>query len=201
MYGGLIKGGFGQVPVSVQRAGSGWSSDLETPSGDRRFRLTGTIVDESGRESLHFVESRTVLSIDESLVGSSIRFLDWRHDAFLERDIAHRVEMRWGNGPMSYSIDLLEIRALNPGELDPLLSTPTTDGQDPVRGALTVRAVNDSRTGRSMLRTDTGGLISDRNSTDHGTDQTWKIVAVIGAVLVFVLIAVKIKASVLTRGT
>jgi hypothetical protein len=162
--------------------------------------MSGTIAANGGREVLHVDETVVTESSEASFAGAVTRYLDWRHEPFFGRDAAHRIEMLHGDGSLYFSVDLLEVRGLEPGELDPLLETPQADGSDPIRGPLTVRSIINSKSGHSVVQS---GIVGPNPDAPPGAGLqriAWKSAAVASAVLAFVLIAVRIRFSAKMKG-
>ncbi len=108
------------------------------------------------------------------------------------------------NGESGQTTVLIEMRPLEPGELAALVTTPTVDGSDPLRGPSTFTAINDFRDG---TRTDFRGPEPVTSPLSIGasrqpqpawlTQAGWIFVAVILSVLVWMRLK---KATASSRG-
>jgi len=190
---GFVAGSWGLRPISASRNGNEWTCITESEDGTRRFRRRGTIFIEGAKEILRVQTSEIIASPDPATLGHTTEFTEWRANEVIGVTFPHREHSRRADGTPSHSFELLEMRPLAPGELDPLLAEPRADGEDPVRGRVGFVSILDSRSGQSRIES------ADSPASpppDHPRSQnrfSWQILAAGSAVATFLLIAFRLR--------
>lgn len=156
---------------------------------DRTYRLT---VDH--HESASDARARLVERDRSGSNGDFVpvaRVEDWRWNAQLSQEVAHRYEMVRRAGPVEATISLREIGPLR-RDMAQLTAVPASDGDDPFRGAATFTSVIDRGRGQTMQidadRKTVAGAIGIERRTGAGLRALGIIGMAAAAVLVVVLV-------------
>ncbi len=99
--------------------------------------------------------------------ATDVRFQDWRFDPLLKHWVAHRIEVR--RTPDMRLREVWTVTSIEPitaGELAKVTRRPTWDGEDAIRGTLSIRNVSDYRPGaRETLEIEDGAIVGRMSMT------------------------------------
>lgn len=135
-------------PVASRLVGNRWEATVRSSDGSREFRYLGTVQD--GR--IHPDRIVMVRADDRpGLANAETRFTDWEYSAFADRWIPASITSVSAEHHQEQILH--ELRPLRPGEWEPVVATPTLDGEDPLRGPTTFVSVFDHRPGANHAET------------------------------------------------
>jgi len=197
----LFHGGIGEAwglpdsptPTSFEHdASNGWTATATSDSrGGWRWVIRGRMAPDGVPLTDSLVIEPTQRSAETP--ATDVRFQDWRFDPLLEQWVAHRIEVRrTPDLRLSEVWTVTSIEPVTAGELAEVTQRPTWNGEDAIRGPLSVRNVNDYRPGtRESLRIEDGVVVERWSMTPRASTSAlrqvgwWLLAIVVGGVVAF----------------
>jgi len=128
--GGIFAGKLDLHAVRVDRDGDAWSATMATGDGRRVREYTGRVRPDG------FVLPTGYRETGAEFNGFHAEFTDWKYVGFLDTWIAHRVRYVGPEPEQLTQSELLEVRPLEPGEIELVTRVPEPGRPDPIRGSV-----------------------------------------------------------------
>lgn len=150
-YGGLHAGPDASPRVlSADRDGLSWHARIDPGDGRPVWRVAGRWDVDAGRGFVTEVEYNFQQAAEQDL-GSLLVVSDWDYVDTIDRYIARRAEFRYADGSLHRAYVWLGAEREEPERFESVFRMPRDDGDDFIRGPLTVTSVADYRSARAVL--------------------------------------------------
>jgi hypothetical protein len=178
-------------PTSAARTPEGWVANISAEGGSRVKEIHGRI------EGPYLLVDQVEL-VDSGgmpvVIDKTRRFLEWRFDEYLERPVAHVIEIYDDKGQLRARQTLQVLRRIDEAQPFRLVATvPGEEHPDPVRDAPDPSVVTDARSGHGTVTIYADGQVSVVPMPGHVPQESKRSLRYFGwIVLVIVVIAVAV---------
>lgn len=172
MIGQMLTGGFSFSRSNLQLERGEFRFAGDTWTMNATFETMGMVVEYTGVwDSQHNCGQTTRAKVTScskmpDAVGTRWEFADWRHEPSLNRCVAYRCSNYLSDGRLEEVLHFVEVEAVTESEVRALLTPPTLDGIDPVRGKVTFRSLQDFHGSGTIVQADDAGKFVQHDGTN-----------------------------------